>query len=422
MQCPNCGKTGFVNIGGKRFCSNCGAKLPTSGPATMSDIKTASGTLDLRSTSATETATAARLVAKPASQLHGKQVGGPAVLDLRNASPKSAPTVETTATPKAKESSEAVVPTPAKLPELSLTKSAVASPAPSPEPEVKTAAEDAPDPALAATPEPAPTPTPEPTEPTPASTEPAQIKGVVSATPISRSNLMGPSQLRQVNAAIPKSPLITKMPTAAPTATNSAAAGPELPPQVSTQIEAMQPKPATPTPTPTPTAPHSPALQEALDKAKQSEGTGTLLKIGAGVAAIALMAGIVWYQNSPKLAFHNAALKAGIEASLPTYIPSSYHQAGAAQVSDNQLTLNFASPSSDKPLAITERRSNWDSNSLRENYVSQQTDNFLAVQGQGLTIYLYNDQATWINHGVWYQMSGTSKLSREQILKIAYGL
>src|SRR5947209_1880985 len=50
MQCPSCGKTGFVNISGKRFCSNCGAKLAApNNPATMSDIKTSPKILNLKS-------------------------------------------------------------------------------------------------------------------------------------------------------------------------------------------------------------------------------------------------------------------------------------------------------------------------------------------------------------------------------------
>lgn len=165
----------------------------------------------------------------------------------------------------------------------------------------------------------------------------------------------------------------------------------------------------------------SPDLQKALNAAKTKKTPG-LLKIGAALAAIAIMGGFVWLQNSPKLAFHAAAARAGIEASLPTYIPSSYQQNGAAQVEQGQLTLNFRSPSTQEQLSITQKRTDWDSNSLRENFVSRQSDKFVAVSGQGLTIFLYNDKASWVNHGIWYNVSGTSKLSREQVIKVAYGL
>ena len=45
------------------------------------------------------------------------------------------------------------------------------------------------------------------------------------------------------------------------------------------------------------------------------------------------------------------------------------------------------------------------------------------MEAKGLTVYLNKDnQATWVNHGVWYKITGTTRLSREQILKIAYSL
>jgi hypothetical protein len=189
---------------------------------------------------------------------------------------------------------------------------------------------------------------------------------------------------------------------------------------VASQIDSMQAQSQAAV-LPPPSQPQSPALQQALNAAKSATAP-SLIKIAAALGAITILSGVVWLQNAPKLAFRDDASKAGIDASLPTYVPSSYHQKGAINVAPGQLTLNFASPSSNDPLTITQRRSDWDANSLRQNYVAQQASDFLAVQGEGLTIFLYNDQASWINHGVWYQLSGISQLSREEILKLAYGL
>jgi hypothetical protein len=165
----------------------------------------------------------------------------------------------------------------------------------------------------------------------------------------------------------------------------------------------------------------SPALKQVLATAKPSK-TPSIMKVGAALTAVVIMSGLIWLQNSPKLAFRAAAAQAGIDASLPTYVPSSYHQTGAATVAPGQLTLNFSSPSAERPLQIVQRRTNWDSNSLRDNFINRQSDSYLAIQGQGLTIYLYSNAASWVNHGVWYTVNGTAKLSREQVLRIAYGL
>lgn len=369
MQCPKCGKTGFVTLSGKRYCSNCGAKLDASAvPATtMADIKTKGKPLDLRSATPTPTKTAAAVTAaagKPAGQFHG-QPGSGSVLDLRV---PAAPPVPAVTPAPAPEKPVPAAPTP-------LTpKAATAAPAPiiKPKKSVSTPSSITP-----------------PTDPAP------------TPAPSSQPTL---------------SPMINKYPQNPTVAQPNATV---MPAAVAAQVDTMQSQaPAAPLPP----QPQSPALRQALKAAKQSTTTPSVLKIGAALVAIGIMGGIVWLQNSPKLAFRNAAAKAGIAASLPTYIPSSYHQVGGASTSPGTLTLNFSSPSAGQPLKITQRASDWDANALRENYVSEQSTNFLAVQGQGLTIYLYGNQANWINHGVWYQLSGTSKLGREDVLKIAYGL
>jgi hypothetical protein len=142
----------------------------------------------------------------------------------------------------------------------------------------------------------------------------------------------------------------------------------------------------------------------------------------ATVAAVAIMAGYIWLQNYPKLALQNANSQAGITASLPSYIPSSY-SLKTTDTGPGLVTLNFTSPSAAQALKIAQHRTTWDSSSLLDNYVAKATDDYATVQGQGLTIYLFNDnQAAWVNHGIWYSIQGASLLSREQILKIAYSL
>lgn len=146
--------------------------------------------------------------------------------------------------------------------------------------------------------------------------------------------------------------------------------------------------------------------------------------VAAVTAAFVVMGGFIWTQNSPKWSFRNAALQAGIEASLPTYLPSTYTPADKPQVKPGEVTLSYTGPGAPKPLTITQKRTSMDAASLRDTVVSRLSDNFAAIPGQGLTVYLYQggDVATWVNHGVWYTVSGAGSLGRDQILKIAYGL
>jgi hypothetical protein len=139
-------------------------------------------------------------------------------------------------------------------------------------------------------------------------------------------------------------------------------------------------------------------------------------------AIVVIMAGYVWAQNYPKMALQNASSQAGVSASLPGFMPSSYSLARTIS-EPGQITLNYTSPSEPSALEIAQSKSTWDSNSLLANFVSKNTDDYAAVQGEGLTIYLFNNnEATWINHGIWYNIQGATLLSRDQILKIAYSL
>ncbi len=139
-------------------------------------------------------------------------------------------------------------------------------------------------------------------------------------------------------------------------------------------------------------------------------------------AAFALMVSYIWLQNYPKLALQSANNKAGLAASLPGYIPSSYNLAHT-DTSPGLITLNFSSPSAPEVLTIAQHRTTWDSSSLLDNFVAKHADDYATFQGQGLTIYLYGpNKATWVNHGIWYSIEGAARLSREQILKIAYSL
>lgn len=134
------------------------------------------------------------------------------------------------------------------------------------------------------------------------------------------------------------------------------------------------------------------------------------------------MGGYIWLQNYPKMAIHAASGRAGFSASLPGYVPTSYNLSGAIDSTPGQISFKFASPGS-QPFTVTQRSTNWDSLALLDNIISKKSSDYAAVEGQGLTIYMYNNnQAAWVNHGIWYSIEGATRLSHDQILKIAYSL
>jgi hypothetical protein len=140
--------------------------------------------------------------------------------------------------------------------------------------------------------------------------------------------------------------------------------------------------------------------------------------VAALALTVALLGGYIWMKNYPNMALKVAASKAGVEAALPAYLPSSYNLDGPISYAPGQVSVKFTAPGGE-PLTITQKRTNWDSQSLLENYVLKVSDEYLTVESQGLTIYFYDqNQATWVNRGVWYTLEGDTRLSREQLLKI----
>lgn len=145
--------------------------------------------------------------------------------------------------------------------------------------------------------------------------------------------------------------------------------------------------------------------------------------IAAGAAAVLVLASYFTYLNVPNVALRIAASRAGMDASVPDFQPPGYAFAGPASYGKGQLTLKYDSNSDDRSFNIVERESSWDSQSLLDNYVDRQHDQYLTFQERGLTVYVYKgNQASWVDGGVWYTIEGDAALNTEQLLKIAGSL
>jgi hypothetical protein len=195
-------------------------------------------------------------------------------------------------------------------------------------------------------------------------------------------------------------------------------------PQIATAVEPLGPE------LPNAAVTHHEALRRIIDSlpAEQSQPRHKVHRkphIGhyAAVAtSITIMIGYVWLQNYPKMAVQTASNQAGITASLPGYLPSSYQLANT-KTGPGLVTISFSSPSQASPLIISQQRTTWDSKSLLDRFITSQSNEYSSVTGQGLTVYLFgSNQASWVNHGIWYSITGTGRLSRDQIMKIVYSL
>lgn len=166
---------------------------------------------------------------------------------------------------------------------------------------------------------------------------------------------------------------------------------------------------------------------EELPTPANTSNKGTGMKVASAVATIAAIAIVsiyVWQINYPNLAVKVAGAKSGLAVSMPTYMPAGWRLSGDISASPGLVQYNLKSGEGNQSIAITQARSDWDSQALAENYLGKKTQQYLALQAQGLTIYVYGgNSATWVNHGSWYKLEGKGPdINQDQIIKIATSL
>lgn len=147
-----------------------------------------------------------------------------------------------------------------------------------------------------------------------------------------------------------------------------------------------------------------------------------LLALACSVAAVFA---IVYFVNlnAPNISLKVAAMQTGIEASYPSYVPRDYSLSDITSES-GRITLNFKNSSTSESFTLTEEKSSWDTNALLNNYVRKEyKDDYSVIKEQGLTIYVSNSNATWVNGGIVYKLNApANSLTKKQIKSIAVSL
>jgi hypothetical protein len=141
------------------------------------------------------------------------------------------------------------------------------------------------------------------------------------------------------------------------------------------------------------------------------------------VFAVLIIGAYLTYVNIPSISVGFAASQSGINATYPQYKPDGYHLSQPVTYSDGTVTLQFKSNSDDSKYTIVQTRSSWDSSAVLTNIVKKAAgDNYITTQESGLTIYSYDNNATWVNGGILYTIESNAPLSGEQIRHIATSL
>ncbi|HEV2413071.1 MAG TPA: hypothetical protein VGS28_04710 [Candidatus Saccharimonadales bacterium] len=145
-----------------------------------------------------------------------------------------------------------------------------------------------------------------------------------------------------------------------------------------------------------------------------------LLSAATGALAVLLFVGYLVYLNIPNISLRIAANRAGFSATMPAYKPSGYSLTGPVAYTAGEIQLKYGSNAAPATAyTLTQRQSTWDTQALLQNYVTKQSSNYMTYQDEGLTIYIYNGDAAWVNGGIFYSVAGNANLSSDQILNIA---
>lgn len=124
--------------------------------------------------------------------------------------------------------------------------------------------------------------------------------------------------------------------------------------------------------------------------------------------------------SMPDISAKVAAAQNG--ASYPSFVPRDF-TARSASFQKNTFSLEFVGPDKTR-FTLDQEKLPWDSNALLNNYVKPTWgEQYDTIREQGLTIYMYQSNAAWVNGGTVYKLNTTSgSLSKKQLKNIITSL
>lgn len=141
------------------------------------------------------------------------------------------------------------------------------------------------------------------------------------------------------------------------------------------------------------------------------------LAFGVSTACVAAIAYFVT-TNIPDISVRVAAMQTGVEASYPSYVPSDF-SLDNIDSGDGKIILTFKTTSG-RSFSLIEEKSSWDSAALQRNYVQETwKDNYTTTHEQGITIFINEANAAWVNGGVLYKINADpGVLTKKQLRNI----
>jgi len=165
---------------------------------------------------------------------------------------------------------------------------------------------------------------------------------------------------------------------------------------------------------------HHPKQKRHHKIARKLGVSSRAVAISSTVLAGVLLGGFFAVQNIPNLSMRVAAARAGFDATLPDYKPSGFSFSGPINYRAGQVSISFSSNTDDRNYEVVQRSSNWSSEALLANFVAIDDQSYQTYEDKGRTLYIYgSSNATWVDNGIWYQVEGNSRLTTDQLVRLA---
>lgn len=215
----------------------------------------------------------------------------------------------------------------------------------------------------------------------------------------------------------------TSGPVAAPRVPSPAAssARTSAPPAAPPSLSAMQPAPKA--------RPFEAAIAQATSHTQPKQPATrrrtrrTALKALVVILAIGLVGGFVVYHRIPSAHMKLASSRSGVGGVLPSYTPAGYKLSNTIDYKPGEITLNFQSNSDQRSFNVVQSQSSWNSESLRQDFLEPLQASYQIIEENGKTVYLYDNNATWVDGGIWYKVEAKdAHLSSTQLANLIKSL
>jgi hypothetical protein len=125
-------------------------------------------------------------------------------------------------------------------------------------------------------------------------------------------------------------------------------------------------------------------------------------------------------QRTTNVKVQVAASKAGFSSALPKDLPAGY---SLNKVTHSKGVVSAVFQDNSEPslkYSLVQHNSLWNSANLKSDYVNSIDPNAITMNVSNLTVYLYGDEdATWVNNGIWYVVNSNGSLSNQELLNLA---